>query len=117
MFLERLNQILRRIEGALAVSLVDRDGIAVESVSSDPDLDLELLGAELVNQLQTISDHHRELSPTPVQRLTVGSDERTLMVGSLNQDYYLLLVLGADAIAGRASFELRRAGLLLGNDL
>ena len=36
MFLERLSRISDRIDGALALSLVARDGIPVESVSSDP---------------------------------------------------------------------------------
>jgi len=117
MFLDRLNRIANRIEGALALSLVARDGISVESVSSDPTLDLEVLAAELVAQARAISENHRELEAGDVQRLTVATDRLTVMVSSVAADYYLLLVLGPEGNYGRARFELRRARLLLERDL
>ena len=117
MFLERLNAISSRIDGALALSLVARDGMRVESVSSDPSLDLEILAAELVAQARSISDNHRELEVGEVQQLAVTTDRLTLMVSSVAKDYYLLLVLGPDGSYGRARFELRRARLLLEEDL
>ena len=39
------------------------------------------------------------------------------MVSSVAADYYLLLVLGPEGNYGRARFELRRARLLLEDDL
>ena len=50
MFLDQLSRISNRIEGAVALSLVAKDGMPVESLSSDPDLDLDVLAAELVAQ-------------------------------------------------------------------
>jgi predicted regulator of Ras-like GTPase activity (Roadblock/LC7/MglB family) len=117
MFLEHLNRISRRIEGALALSLVARDGMLVESFNSDPDLDLEVLAAELVSQVRSISNNHRELDVGEVQQLSVSTDRLTLMVSSVASDYYLLLVLGPEGNYGKARFELRRARLLLERDL
>ena len=117
MFLEELSRINNRIEGAVALSLVAKDGIRVESVSSDPDLDLEVLAAELVAQARSISDNHRDLNLGEVQHLAVSTDRMTLMVSSVATDYYLLLVLGPEGNYGRARFELRRARLLLEEDL
>jgi predicted regulator of Ras-like GTPase activity (Roadblock/LC7/MglB family) len=117
MFLDELSRISNRIEGAVALSLVARDGIPVESVSSDPDLDLEVLAAELVAQARSISDNHRELDVGEVQQLSVMTDRLTLMVSSVAADYYLLLVLGPEGNYGKARFELRRARLLLEKDL
>lgn len=117
MFLERLSRISRRIPGALAVSLIDGDGIAIESYASDPSFDLELLAAELVAQIRAISNDHRELAMGDVRQLTVTTDRVTLMVGSVGNGYHLLLVLGPDGSLGRARFELRRADLLLAADL
>lgn len=117
MFLDRLNRISNRIEGAIALSLVAKDGIAVESVSSDPGLDLEVLAAELVAQVRAISENHRELEAGDVQHLAVATERMTLMVSSIATDYYLLLVLGPEGNHGRARFELRRARLLLERDL
>jgi predicted regulator of Ras-like GTPase activity (Roadblock/LC7/MglB family) len=117
MFLDQLSRISNRIDGALALSLVAKDGIAVESVSSDPNLDLEVLAAELVAQARSITEDHRELHVGEVQQLSVTTDRLTLMVSSVAADYYLLLVLGPEGNYGRARFELRRARLLLEADL
>jgi predicted regulator of Ras-like GTPase activity (Roadblock/LC7/MglB family) len=117
MFLEQLSRINDRIQGAVALSLVAKDGIPVESVSSDPDLDLEVLAAELVAQARSISDNHRELHLGEVQQLSVATDRMTLMVSSVAEDYYLLLVLGPEGSYGQARFELRRARLALEREL
>ena len=117
MFLEQLSRISDRIGGVLALSLVAKDGIPVESVSSDPDLDIEVLAAELVSQARSISDNHRELAVGEVQQLSVLTDRMTLIVSVVTQEYYLLLVLGPDGNYGRARFELRRARLALERDL
>jgi predicted regulator of Ras-like GTPase activity (Roadblock/LC7/MglB family) len=117
MFREQLNRISERIDGVLALSLVARDGIAVESVNRDPAIDLEALAAEMVSQARAISDNHRELEAGEVQQLSVTTDRVTLMVSAVTPDYYLLLVLGPAGNYGRARFELRRARLLLEKDL
>jgi predicted regulator of Ras-like GTPase activity (Roadblock/LC7/MglB family) len=117
MFLEQLSRISDRIGGVLALSLVAKDGIPVESVSSDPDLDIEVLAAELVSQARSIGDNHRELAVGEVQQLSVLTDRLTLIVSTVTREYYLLLVLGPDGNYGRARFELRRARLTLEHDL
>ncbi len=117
MFEERLSGIRRRIEGALAVSLVARDGIAVESEVADSDLDLEVLAAELLTQVRAIADDHRELSVGAVRQFSITTDRYTLMLGAVSEDYFLLLVLGEDGNFGRARYELRRAPLEFAKDL
>ena len=117
MFRDHLSRISGRIDGAIALSLVARDGIPVESVNSDPGLDLDVLAAELIAQARAISENHRELEAGDVQHLAVATERMTVMVSSVAADYYLLLVLGPEGNYGRARFELRRARLLLERDL
>lgn len=117
MFVDRLRRIAERIGNVRALSLVAQDGIPVESVNSDEDLDLEALAAELITQVRGIADDHRELSVGDVQHFAVETDECTLMVSSVTDAFYLLLVLGPEGSYGRARFELRRARLLLEKDL
>ena len=117
MFLEKLSEISRRIDGTLALSLIAKDGMPVESVSSQPDLDLEVLAAELMTQVRNISDDHRELNVGDVEHLAVTTSELTLMVSAVAADYFLLLVLRDAANFSRARFELRRARVLLEADL
>lgn len=117
MFIERLSEISHRIDGALALSLVAGDGITVESVSSAPDLELDLLSAELITQVKAIAENHRDLAAGDVQQLDVVTDRMTVMVSSVSDSYYLVLVLAGGGSRGRARFELRRARLLLEADL
>ena len=117
MFLEKLSKISNRIPGALALCLVDSDGILIESVSAGADMDYDLLAAELVTQAENISNDHRDLAVGDVEQLTVATDRLTLMVSSVGNGYYLLLVLGPDGSYGKARFELRRSRLLLDQEL
>ncbi|MDY7093540.1 MAG: hypothetical protein SX243_11280 [Acidobacteriota bacterium] len=117
MYLERLNAISSRIPGSLALSLVGSDGIPVESVSSDPSIDLEVLAAELLIQVQAISEDNRELAVGDVEQFSVVTDRLTLLISAVTPDYYLLLVLDGEGNYGRARFELLRARLLLEGDL
>ena len=118
MFSERLQQVADRIEGTRALALIARDGIPVEWI--DPhgkNLDLELLAAELMSQMRAISNNHEELEVGKVRHLAVATDQMTLMVTSITEEYYLMLVLGPQSNYGKARFELRRALLLFEDDL
>jgi predicted regulator of Ras-like GTPase activity (Roadblock/LC7/MglB family) len=118
MFQERLQRICESIDGALAVSIVDKDGITVESYGDGRNLDLEALGAELLAQTQSISRDHRELAMGEVRQLSVTTDLYTVLVSALTGSYSLLLVLEEKGGSyGKARFELRRAQLKLESDL
>jgi predicted regulator of Ras-like GTPase activity (Roadblock/LC7/MglB family) len=96
---------------------VDADGIPVESVSSDESLDLDLLAAELVAHVRAISGDRTGLAAGDVRQLSVVTDRLTVVVSSVADGYYLLLVVGPEGGHGRARFELRRARLLLEDEL
>jgi predicted regulator of Ras-like GTPase activity (Roadblock/LC7/MglB family) len=117
MFLEHLSRISGRIDGAIALSLVDRDGMPVESVSASPELDLEAIAAELVSQVRAISQQQQELSVGEVQQFTVVAERMTFLVSAVARGYYLLLALEPAGSVGRARFELRRASLVLEEEL
>lgn len=117
MFIERLSAISQRIDGSLALTLVAPDGIPVESYSSSSDLPLDALAAELVDQVGSISENHRELSVGDVRLFAVETDDYAVMVSSVGRGYHLLLVLAGDGNRGQARYELRRARLLLEPDL
>ncbi len=116
MFGERLKRLHDRLDSALSVSLVARDGIPVESHSS-VELDIEAIAAEMLTQVRAISDDHRELSVGSVRQFAVTTDEYALMLGSLTDEYYLLMILAGATGVGRARYELRRASLDFEDDL
>ncbi len=113
----RLNELLDRLDGSLAASLVAADGIPVETARRAGGFDLDVLAAELLTQVRAISDEQRDLGVGAVEQYSVSTDRYTILIGRLQAGYYLLLVLGAGASYGRARYELRRARLLFENDL
>lgn len=117
MFSSRLQQVAKRIEGTVALSLVAKDGIAVDTLRLEPGVDLELLTAELMSQVRAVANHHQDLAVGKIRAFSVTTDRYVLMISALTDDYYLLLVLHAGGNAGRARFELRRAVLLFEDDL
>jgi len=117
MFTEHLRRLKNRIEGAIAIALVARDGMPVESLCDAENLDLEVLSAELMTQIRTIAQNHQELEVGTVKHFSVSTDRLILMVTAVTEDYFLLLVLDAGSNAGRARFELRRSVLLFEDEL
>ncbi len=117
MFSSRLQQVANRIEDVVAISLVAKDGIAVETVRLEPGVDLELLTAELMSQVRAVAQHNQDLPVGKVRSFAITTDIYILMISALTDDYYLLLVLPAGGNSGRARFELRRAVLLFEEDL
>ena len=117
MFTDRLNNVAGRIDGYQALALVAKDGMPVESINEKPDLDLEILSAELLTQVRAISQSQQELGVGSVRHFSVLTDQLVLMVTAINEDYFLLLVLKAGSNLGKARFELRRSVLLFEKDL
>lgn len=117
MFVERLNRIANRIEGALALVIAAEDGIGIESVSKAPGLDLELLVAELVAQVRAISEAEEEVEIGSLRQLSVRTDQMSLLASRVGDHHYLILVLDATGNLGQARFELKRSALLLEEDL
>lgn len=117
MFADRLRAVSDRIGDAMTIALVAGDGVPVESWPKQPEHDVEILAAEFMTQVQSISQNHEELNAGGVRQLTIDTDQLTVMVSALTRGYYLLLVLRAGANKGRARFELRRAVLSFERDL
>ncbi len=117
MFRERLERLADRVDDVLAASLIAADGIPIETVPSTPEIDVELLSAELMAQVQSIDRNHAELGVGPVRELTISTEGAVVSVGSIGEGFFLLLVQRAGVARGRARFELRRAVLDFEDDL
>lgn len=117
MFTDRLNKVAGRIDGYQALALVAKDGMPVESITVRPELDLEILAAELLTQVRAISQSQQELGVGAVRHFSILTDQLILMVTSISEEYFLILVLEAGSNLGKARFELRRSVLLFETDL
>jgi predicted regulator of Ras-like GTPase activity (Roadblock/LC7/MglB family) len=107
-FKKILATILQQVDGAIAISLIGLDGIAVESVNPTG-VALDSMGAELGGFVKSIRVSSSDLDSGDVQQLTVVTDRYAIFLSAVTHDYFVLLVIAATGNYGRARFELARA--------
>ena len=116
-FTERLQKVLETVEGSKAVAIIGRDGIAVErlAVSDEPNLDLATAQyTDIAKKLQLAND---ELEAGPLKEMIQRTERYIVVLTTITQEYFLMLVLGQDGSLGRARFELRKAAAALYEEL
>jgi predicted regulator of Ras-like GTPase activity (Roadblock/LC7/MglB family) len=105
-----------RIEGALAVSLIGLDGIAVETIGRG-EVPLDVLGAEFGGFVKSIRNANTELDTGEVLQFALVTEKYVTFLSEVTPEYYILLVLRPDGNYGRARFELSKAKHLLRDEL
>jgi predicted regulator of Ras-like GTPase activity (Roadblock/LC7/MglB family) len=116
MFREVLSAIAERVDGALAVSLIGLDGIAIETVSYDS-VPLDAMGAEFGGFIKSVQVTNTELDTGEVLQFSLVTEKYIAFLSAVTSEYYVLLVLRPDGNYGRARFELGRAKHLLRDEL
>lgn len=116
MFRDVLTGLNDRIEGAMAVSLIGLDGIAVETVG-DRAVPLDVLGAEFGSFIKSIRHANTELNTGEVLQFSLVTEKYITFLSEVTPEYYILLVLDPAGNYGRARFELSKAKYLLRDEL
>ena len=116
MFREVLQGMHDRIEGALAVSIIGLDGIAVDTINEEH-LPLDVMGAEFGGFVKSIRVSNTELNVGQVEQFSLVTEKYITFLSAVAPDYFVLLVLRPDGNYGRARFELTRARHLLHDEL
>ncbi|HYR26814.1 MAG TPA: hypothetical protein VEU30_00020 [Thermoanaerobaculia bacterium] len=117
MFKDVLAGIRERVEGAMAVSLIGLDGIAIETIRGG-DVQLEVLGAEFGGFIKSIRGAaNTELNTGEVLQFSLVTEKYITFLSEVTPEYYILLVLEPDGNYGRARFELSKAKHLLRDEL
>ena len=115
MFKQILTGIRNRVEGAIAVSLIGLDGIAIETVT-DGSVPLDVLGAEFGGFIKSIRPN-AELDTGEVLQFSLVTEKYITFLSAVTEEYFILLVLRPDGNYGRARFELSKAKNLLRDEL
>ena len=116
MFKDVLSGLRDRVDGALAVSLIGLDGIAVETVGGTG-VPLDVLGAEFGGFVKSIRHTNTELNTGEVLQFALVTEKYVTFLSEVTPEYYILLVLQPDGNYGRARFELAKAKHLLRDEL
>ncbi|HEX7152362.1 MAG TPA: hypothetical protein VF618_12810 [Thermoanaerobaculia bacterium] len=116
MFREALTGVMERVDGAVAVTLIGLDGIAIETINRDH-IPLDLLGAELGGFVKSIRVSNTDLNTGEVLQFSLVTEKYVTFLSAVTPEYYVLLVLRPDGNYGRARFELARVKHLLRDEL
>jgi predicted regulator of Ras-like GTPase activity (Roadblock/LC7/MglB family) len=119
MFREVLHQAMTSTDGCLGVLIMGTDGIPVEKVwQSDSDkANSDVAIAEYTALLRNAKRINGSLGLGKLREMTVSSDTRVFLLHFVSEDYFLAMILTAQGAFGRGRYELRRAELLLKNEL
>jgi predicted regulator of Ras-like GTPase activity (Roadblock/LC7/MglB family) len=115
-FRDVLAGIKRRVDGALAVSLIGLDGIAVEKIK-DGNVPLDVLAAEFGGFIRSIRLSNTELNTGEVLQFSLTTEKYITFLSAVTPEYFILLVMTPEGNYGRARFELAKAKLSLRDEL
>ena len=116
MFRKALASIRDQVDGTLAVSLIDLDGIPIESIN-DHAVPLDIMGAEFGGFIKSIKQANTELNTGDVTQFSLVTEKYVTFLSAVTTEYFILLVLKPDGNYGRARFELARAKNVLRDEL
>ena len=116
MFRSVLSELRERVQGALAVSLIGLDGIAIEALN-EKGVPLDVIGAEFGGFIKSIRVSNTELNTGEVLQFSLVTEKYVTFLSAVTSEYFLLLVMRPDGNYGRARFELARAKHLLRDEL
>ena len=109
-----LQEVLDRIPEALGAAVVGLDGIAVEKLAARPSFNIDLASAEWVSLVRRAAASLRALALSGgPEEISVASGSGLAILRAIGGDYYLCVVVGPECMAGRARYEVWRAGLQL----
>ena len=79
-FRSRLENICHDVEGAVLATVMGLDGLPVDTVSGDSDIDVAALVVEYSSLLQQVSRTAQVLAAGNLEELTIRSDNLTTII-------------------------------------
>jgi len=108
-----LDGLLSRLPGALGVAIVGLDGLPVESVTSGPGVNMDVVSAEGIGLVRRSGWSPSGESAEKLQEIALTSPSRLTIFRDLGSGYFLCVVTGPGTLPGQARYEAWRTGLLL----
>jgi len=108
-FRDTLQTMLDGCDGAVAGVVMGFDGIAVESVSRHPDLDVQTVSMEFSFVLTQVRKAAEILEVGGLEEVSVRSEKLTFIIRVLNDEYFLGLALRPEGNFGKGRFLMRMA--------
>jgi predicted regulator of Ras-like GTPase activity (Roadblock/LC7/MglB family) len=109
-FTEHIKTVVDQVDGGIGGLVMGLDGIAVEQYIADGNkMDINTLGMEFSFILGQVKKASEILRLGGLSELTIRAESLYLVVRMINPEYFLAVVLSADANYGKCRFLMRLA--------
>ena len=120
MFEELLKEVVEGVDGGLASSILDLEGISVASYAkagAPGGFDIQTMGAEYSVILKSIHKAASMLESGDPTEITIQAGKVTMLIRIVNPTYFVALTLQTDANLGKARYLLRTRAPALAKEL
>jgi predicted regulator of Ras-like GTPase activity (Roadblock/LC7/MglB family) len=112
-FGEALRVISTKVPETQMLMIMGTDGIPIEKLVVRPDPNLEAVAAEYTTLLRASVSASSDTGLGELRELSVVTEKMIAILVSITDEYFLFAALAPGAMAGRARFALRLAGMSL----
>lgn len=109
MFRESLQKIIGNCEGAVAGVVMGFDGIAVDTVAQDDEVDVQTIGMEFSFVLGQVRKAADILEVGSLEEVSIRSESLTFMIRVLSDDYFVGVAMKPEGNFGKGRFLMRMA--------
>ncbi len=97
-----IRALVESTPGATGAILTDWEGEAVEQFSLEDEFELKLIGAHKGIILNRMKDIQQKFLSGEVLDTVVSTDTNHVIIGAIDRDYSLIMILGKDALIAKA---------------
>lgn len=116
-FTERLNRIMQVVEGARALAVIGRDGIAIERLATSEEPNLDVATAQFTDIAKKLQIANVEMEAGALREMMEKTDRYIVLMGAVTPEYFMLMILSPEASLGRARYEMRKAVAVFHDEL
>lgn len=108
MFESYLKVIKEKIPSSTGILIIDSDGLTVEKINWEDNVDVEAVAVEIASLLNLLKINPEVSKFGLINELTLSHQEFVFLVKVINQNYFIFFAMRKDGNLGRARFELEK---------
>jgi predicted regulator of Ras-like GTPase activity (Roadblock/LC7/MglB family) len=116
-FREHLERVAKGADGVLYCAVMGLDGIAIDSVQNETDIDVSNLMVEYSSMFKQLMANTDMLQTGDLNEISIRSERVVTVARPLGQEYFVALSMRPDANLGKARYLLRIAAPRIGREL
>ena len=118
-FRDTIREIVEQVDGGIGVVILGYDGIAIDEYLTEQagNFDFQLLAVEYATLLKEVKRTVDVLKTGEMEEVSITTGNTRIVIRTINDDFFIVLVLAKDGNFGKGRFLLQRAVPALRADL